>query len=80
MLTYKYKTNKAPEILIALKSAFAHEKLNDIDGLRIDREECWALVRPSGTEPIMRLYVESPSLETAEKFSAEIRNVFEPLL
>ncbi|MCL2460287.1 MAG: phosphoglucosamine mutase [Euryarchaeota archaeon] len=80
ILTYKYKTNKAPEILAALKLAFAHEKLNDIDGVRIDREDCWALVRPSGTEPIMRLYVESPSLEVAEKFSAEVRDVFEPLL
>jgi len=80
MLTYKYKTDKASEILAALKLEFAQEKLNDIDGLRIDREDCWALVRPSGTEPIMRLYVESPSLKIAEKFSAEIRNIFEPLI
>ncbi|MDR2854661.1 MAG: phosphoglucosamine mutase [Methanomicrobiales archaeon] len=80
MLTYKYKTDKAPEILAALRAAFANELLNDIDGLRIDRDDCWALVRPSGTEPIVRLYVESPSLEIAEQFSAEVKAVFESLI
>ena len=80
MLTYKYKTDKAPEILAALRVAFAGEKLNDIDGLRIDREDCWALVRPSGTEPILRLYVESPTLEVAEQFRAEVQKAFEPLI
>ena len=80
MLRYKYKTDKAPEILAALRDTFANEKLNEIDGLRIDRDDCWALVRPSGTEPIVRLYVESPSLEIAERFSAEVIKVFEPLI
>jgi len=31
-----------------------------IDGLRLESEDSWLLVRPSGTEPIIRLSAESP--------------------
>lgn len=34
-------------------------KATDVDGLRIDAEEGWFLVRPSGTEPILRITAEA---------------------
>jgi phosphomannomutase/phosphoglucomutase len=80
MLRFKYETNKAPEIIAAVKSAFAKEKLNEIDGLRIDREDCWALIRPSGTEPIVRMYIESLDLDTAQQFSEEIGKIIESVI
>ncbi len=45
-------------------------KLNDIDGLKyVYDDRSWLLFRPSGTEPVMRVYVDSPSPERARKLS-----------
>lgn len=41
-----------------------------IDGVKLYLEDntSWILVRPSGTEPLLRIYFESDSLEKVEKF------------
>ncbi len=63
----KFITIKAPVACSDnLKSAtlkeIAHrhegEKINLTDGLRIDYDDGWALMRPSGTEPKFRVYSE----------------------
>ena len=40
------------------------------DGVKLylDDNTSWVLVRPSGTEPLLRIYFESDSLEKIEKF------------
>lgn len=39
-------------------------KVEDIDGLKLHfSDESWVLIRPSGTEPLLRLYSQAPSLE-----------------
>jgi len=43
----------------------AGEKLT-VDGVRLTLEDGWILVRPSGTEPIMRITVEAGSMKRAE--------------
>lgn len=47
------------------------------DGLRSDEKWGWALVRPSGTEPIIRITLEAKTKEEAEKRMAEIRKIAE---
>lgn len=44
-------------------------KMNTIDGVKLylDDNTSWILVRPSGTEPLLRIYFESDSLEKVEK-------------
>lgn len=43
-------------------------KINDSDGIKlICDDESWLMLRPSGTEPLMRIYAESKSLEKASK-------------
>jgi alpha-D-glucose phosphate-specific phosphoglucomutase len=43
-------------------------KINDIDGIKfVCDDESWLMLRPSGTEPLMRIYAESKSLEKASK-------------
>lgn len=44
------------------------------DGVKLYLEDktTWILVRPSGTEPLLRIYMESDSLEKIEKIKAEI--------
>jgi len=46
-----------------LRRAFATHEVNGDDGLRFSRDEEWVHVRPSGTEPVVRVIAESPQLE-----------------
>ena len=46
------------------------------DGLRIDLPRGWVHLRPSGTEPIVRLFVEAPTAEEAEALAAEVSRLF----
>jgi phosphomannomutase len=40
--------------------------INEEDGIRFDFEKSWLHVRPSNTEPIIRLIAEAPTREEAE--------------
>lgn len=52
----------------SLKAAFPDRReASNIDGVRIELEKGWMLVRASGTEPMIRLTVEAESLRTANK-------------
>ncbi|NLW76508.1 phosphoglucosamine mutase [Methanospirillum sp. J.3.6.1-F.2.7.3] len=72
MLKHKFHTGNAEKILAAVQEKFSSDSLNLVDGIRIDRKDAWALIRPSGTEPLVRLYVESPEQATAKAFEQEI--------
>ncbi|MFH1424869.1 MAG: phosphoglucosamine mutase [archaeon] len=49
-------------------------EVNEIDGLRVDFEDSWILVRASGTEPMVRITVEAKSKEKAEELLKTIQN------
>jgi phosphomannomutase len=46
-------------VMLRLKSALAHMEPDETDGLKITTESYCVLIRPSNTEPILRLYIES---------------------
>ena len=46
-----------------------------IDGLRIDFRQSWLHIRPSNTEPVLRLYSEAPSQEEAQRLILECQKV-----
>jgi len=52
-------------ILKIVEHRFKSEKLNTVDGLKIDFEDGWVHLRKSNTEPIIRVYAESTSPEQA---------------
>ncbi len=66
-------------ILNEIKNTYKEEKVNDIDGVKIDFTEEWVHLRKSNTEPIIRIYTESTTQEKAqilaEKFIAIIKNI-----
>lgn len=72
MLKHKFHTGNTEKILAVVQEKFSGDSLNLVDGIRIDRKDAWALIRPSGTEPLVRLYVESPEQATAKSFEQEI--------
>jgi len=56
---------KLPKILLGHKIT----ETNTIDGLKIVLDnDWWVLMRPSGTEPLLRTYAETDSQETTKKF------------
>ena len=81
----KNKIELTPEIdvdaiLSAIKSRYSEERVNDIDGVKIDFEECWVHLRKSNTEPIIRIYTEAKSMAEAEalakRFISEIEQLY----
>ncbi|MBP2132882.1 phosphomannomutase/phosphoglucomutase [Methanomicrobium sp. W14] len=74
MLRDKIYTEKPGEVIEKIKDMFSNENLDLTDGIRINRKDSWTLLRPSGTEPFMRLFVEAKNRKTAENFSEEIKN------
>jgi len=46
---------------------FAAKDLNTLDGLRLEFEDSWMLVRASGTEPAIRVLAESTSLSRTQE-------------
>lgn len=64
--------NRAVE---AVKAAFASEKVDVQDGVRVDWEKSWVHARPSNTEPIMRIIAEAPTQAEAEAKIAAVQKV-----
>ncbi len=80
----KNKIQLTPEIdvdaiLVAMKEKYKNEKVNAIDGVKIDFAEEWVHLRKSNTEPIIRIYSESKNEAKAnalaEKIISEIKDI-----
>ena len=66
-------------ILKQVEEKFASEKVNTIDGVKIDFPEKWVHLRKSNTEPIIRIYSEAKSMKEADELGQEIINIIEKL-
>jgi phosphomannomutase len=60
----------------ALRSAFRDARVDNQDGLRLAWNDRWLHVRPSGTEPIVRVIAEAPTEKEARDL---VRRAREPL-
>jgi len=49
--------------------------ISTIDGIRLGFDDAWALVRPSGTEPLIRITVEGATSGVVEKLYHEIHKI-----
>ena len=80
----KNKIELTPEIdvdkiLATIKSRYSSERVNDIDGVKIDFAENWVHLRKSNTEPIIRVYTEAHTMAEADtlakRFISEIEQI-----
>ncbi len=60
------------KVLLEMKNRYSGEKVNDIDGVKIDFPENWVHLRKSNTEPIIRIYTEAKSPEEADALAKKI--------
>jgi phosphoglucosamine mutase len=56
------------------------EEVSTLDGVRLRLEDGWVLIRPSGTEPIIRITVEARSESRAKELLAVSRRLVEEVL
>lgn len=73
----KNKIELTPEtnvdlILENIKDKYKKQKVNTIDGVKIEFDKEWVHLRKSNTEPIIRIYAESESETTAENLAEKI--------
>ena len=52
-----------------IKTKYSNQKINTIDGLKIDFKDSWVQLRKSNTEPIVRVYSEANSQKRANTLS-----------
>ena len=60
------------KVLLEMKGRYATERVNDIDGVKIDFAENWVHLRKSNTEPIIRVYTEAKSMAEADALAQKI--------
>jgi phosphomannomutase len=68
---YTVDRGRLPEVLAALRRRWPEARPNTLDGLRLDWEDRWIHVRPSNTEPIVRVIAEAPQRAQAEQLCRE---------
>ncbi len=68
------RTGDLADIYARLKNTFPEAKALEIDGLRLDLPDgSWVNIRPSNTEPIIRIFAESTTKERAQNLLAEAK-------
>ena len=66
-------------VYAGLKEVFKDAEVDTQDGLRLTWADRWVHVRPSGTEPIVRVIAEAPTTEEAEALIARCREPLDKL-
>lgn len=75
-----YETEEELNAMLDAAESFAREadaEPTTIDGYRLDYGDAWVLVRPSGTEPKVRIYAEARQQDRAEDLANAARSALE---
>lgn len=70
----KYTVDRGllPSLFSALSRRWPQARSNTVDGLRLDWADRWVHVRPSNTEPIVRVIAEAPRAEEARELCDDV--------
>lgn len=79
-----FKVEKKKEAMEAMKEHFMQKEkatdFMDFDGYRIEFKDWWFNVRPSNTEPYLRLLMEAKNKEMLEEKLAEAKKILAPFI
>ena len=64
-------------LLEKVKTHYSSFPILTIDGVKIEFPDGWVHLRPSNTEPILRIYAESTSMEKADAYAQGVIDLIE---
>ena len=67
-------------VLEQVKGVFENARINTIDGVKIDFPNEWVHLRKSNTEPIIRIYAESATRESADALALKVMKEIQQLV
>ena len=70
-----YRVRNQEELLKVVEQQFRNEKTDHLDGLTIKSENWWFSLRPSNTEPLIRLNLEAESKSKCNEILNVIENI-----
>ena len=73
-LNFKYD-----KMISYFKEKYSNERINLIDGLKIDFSDSWVQLRKSNTEPIIRIYSEAKTQDLADSIADKFINEIEAI-
>ena len=80
----KEKITCAPKdahtVMTEVKKLYAKDKVETIDGVTITKDSIRISIRPSNTEPIFRIFVESDSHKKSEDIALDIKKIMAGIL
>lgn len=59
-------------LLDAFKAQHPAERVNTVDGVKVDFDTSWVHLRKSNTEPIIRIYTEAPTQQAADELAEQV--------
>ncbi len=68
------------KVVERVKDAFKGYRQITIDGVKVITDEFWFLVRPSGTEPLLRIMIEAKTRDKAEELLKDIKGLAEEVI
>ncbi|MCJ7458707.1 MAG: phosphomannomutase/phosphoglucomutase [candidate division Zixibacteria bacterium] len=69
------RVENVPKKLKAIVSQYKDAKIDHLDGITIEYPDWWFNVRPSNTEPLLRLNLEAKTSELLEQKKSEVLNL-----
>ncbi len=63
---------QAASLIQRLKENYKDGKIDELDGITVEYDDCWFNIRPSNTEPVLRLVVEAETQYIMEQKVEEI--------
>jgi len=62
-------------VIERVKEEFRGERMITIDGVKVISRDYWVLVRPSGTEPVLRVMLEAKTEELSKELMERIKRI-----
>lgn len=67
-------------LLEKVKTQYAAQPVNTVDGVKIEFDKSWVHLRSSNTEPIIRVYSEASTVEQADALANEVMDAIKGLM
>jgi len=69
------RTTNPLEKIAELKNLYKGKNLEEIDGITISDKDWWVNVRPSNTEPLLRITAEASDEETLNQILSKVKEI-----